>query len=153
MQTSPGARFRIGVFAVVTRGERALLAQRRDSGWWNLPGGGLEAGETADEGVVREVFEETGLNVEVVRLVGVYSKPQAHEIVLLFECREVGGALHCTDESQAFQWVSPTTLPPQTLPKHAERLEDWSCHYPAAVLRSQRSPSLRDADESGRSHL
>ncbi|HKV83635.1 MAG TPA: NUDIX domain-containing protein, partial [Ktedonobacterales bacterium] len=48
------ARFRIGVFAVIERDGRYLLARRRDIGWWNLAGGGLEYGEAVEEGLARE---------------------------------------------------------------------------------------------------
>lgn len=136
-------RFRIGVFAVVHEHGRVLLARRRDSGWWNLPGGGLERGETVDEGAVREVLEETELLVEVERLIGVYSKPQSEEVVLTFACRVVGGSLAETDESTEFGWWPPDQLPPRTLPKHAERVLDWAEGAPEAVIKAQRSPSLR----------
>ena len=75
--------FRIGVFALIFDDEgRILLGHRRDVDWWNLPGGGMEVGETVDEALCREVREETGLDVEVGQLVGVYSKPQKQEVVL-----------------------------------------------------------------------
>jgi 8-oxo-dGTP diphosphatase len=136
-------RFRIGVFALVHDGDLVLLARRRDSGMWNLPGGGLERGETVDEGVVREVLEETELLVAVERLVGVYSKPQAEEVVLTFACRVVGGALAETDESTEFGWWRADQLPERTLPKHAERVQDWADQAVETVIRAQRSPSLR----------
>ena len=87
-------RFRIGVYALIFNGESILLAHRRDIDWWNLPGGGMEAGETVDEAMIREVREETGLKVRVEQLVGVYSKPQKQEVVLTFRCAVIGGTLH-----------------------------------------------------------
>src|SRR5438105_11293805 len=91
--------FRIGVFALIFNNQKQiLLGHRRDIDWWNLPGGGMEAGETVEEAVGREVREETGLEVEVEQLVGVYSKPQKHEIVLAFRCRVIGGILQATEE-------------------------------------------------------
>jgi 8-oxo-dGTP diphosphatase len=141
---SAAPRFRIGVFAVVHRDGRVLLARRRDSGWWNLPGGGLERGETVDEGAVREVLEETELLVAVERLIGVYSKPQAEEVVLTFSCRVIGGSLAETDESTEFGWWPPDQLPERTLPKHAERVQDWVAGASTALIKAQRSPSLRE---------
>src|SRR5206468_2417151 len=85
------ARFRIGVNALIFDEGHILLAHRRDIDWWNLPGGGMEVGETVDEAVRREVYEETGLEVEVGQLVGVYSKPQKQEIVLTLRCRVTAG--------------------------------------------------------------
>ena len=86
------ARFRVGVFAVIEREGAYLLARRADIGWWNLPGGGLEYGETVDEGLRREVREEIGCEVEIARLVGVYSKPRKREIVLSFLCHLAPGS-------------------------------------------------------------
>ena len=68
--------FRVAVNAVIEREGRVLLARRRDSGWWNLPGGGVEPGESVAEGLRREMLEEIGVEVEIVRLTGVYSKPR-----------------------------------------------------------------------------
>ncbi|MFA5994556.1 MAG: NUDIX domain-containing protein, partial [Parcubacteria group bacterium] len=68
--------FTIGVFGIIRdEKNRVLLVLRQDYDLWNLPGGGLEKGESPWQGVVREVKEETGLDVEVVRLAGIYSKP------------------------------------------------------------------------------
>src|SRR6266567_6257010 len=86
--------FRIGVFALIFDDQgRVLLGHRRDIDWWNLPGGGMEAGETVDEAMIREVREETGLQVRVEQLVGVYSKPQKQEVVLTFRCAVIGGTI------------------------------------------------------------
>src|SRR6266568_4306337 len=90
--------FRIGVYALIFNGESILLAHRRDIDWWNLPGGGMEAGETVDEAIIREVREETGLEVEVDQLVGVYSKPLKQEVVLAFRCRVISGTPRATRE-------------------------------------------------------
>src|SRR5215469_18074989 len=80
-------RFRIGVFAVIERDGCYLLAHRSEIDWWNLVGGGLEYDETVEQGLSREVREEVGAEVEIIRLVGVYSKPRKREIVLTFLCR------------------------------------------------------------------
>lgn len=56
-------------------GRRVLLTQRADNGKWCLPGGQMEPGESAEEACIREIFEETGLEISVGRLIGVYSDP------------------------------------------------------------------------------
>ncbi len=69
-------RVEAGVAAVVFDGaQRVLLGRRADNGLWGLPSGHVEAGETVAEAVRREVREETGLEVAIVRLIGVYSDP------------------------------------------------------------------------------
>src|SRR6202162_5822369 len=132
--------FRIGVFALIFNDEKQiLLGHRRDIDWWNLPGGGMESGETVDEALCREVSEETGLEVEVERLVGVYSKPQKQEVVLTFRCRILGGILQETEGSRECLFSLPDELPANTLPKHRQRIEDAISNQPEAILRAQRS--------------
>ena len=136
--------FRIGVNALIFDDRRVLLAHRRDIDWWNLPGGGMEIGETVEEAVCREVKEETGLEVLVERLVGVYSKPQKQEVVLTFRCQIIGGVLQPTEESRAYGYFSPDALPHNILPKHRERVHDALLNQQAAVLRAQRTSTSED---------
>ncbi len=144
--------FRIGVNALIFDEGRVLLAHRRDIDWWNLPGGGMEIGETLEEAVRREVREETGLMVQVERLVGVYSKPQKQEVVLTFRCRVTGGTLQATEESRACSYFPPDALPRNTLPKHRERIMDALLNQEAAVLRDQFRSSIED-QQLGEDHL
>ena len=137
-------QFRIAVYALIFREREILLALRRDTDWWNLPGGGLELGETVEEGVCREVREETGLEVEVDHLVGVYSKPQKQEIVLTFLCRTLSGTLTVTNESRECRYFVPEAMPVNTLPKHRQRVMDALLNEKHAVLRTQRSTAEED---------
>ncbi|MBA2395542.1 MAG: NUDIX domain-containing protein [Ktedonobacteraceae bacterium] len=138
------ALFRIGVNALIFDEERILLAHRRDIDWWNLPGGGMELDETVEEATCREVLEETGLEVVVDSLVGVYSKPQKREIVLTFRCHAIGGELTATEESRACAYFAPDALPLNTLPKHRQRVEDAMLDEPHAIIRSQLNSSEID---------
>ncbi len=142
--SSSPVQFRIAVYALIFREREILLALRRDIDWWNLPGGGLELGETVEEGVCREVREETGLEVEVDHLVGVYSKPQKQEIVLTFLCRTLGGTLIATEESRECCYFLPEAMPENTLPKHRQRVLDMLLNEKHAVLRTQRSTPEED---------
>lgn len=137
---------RVGAFAIISDEQgRVLISRRSDSGWYNLPGGGVEPHESAPEGLIREVREETGLEVEVERLVGLYSKPQKHEMVLTFEARVVGGTLEPSDEADQHLWVQPTDLQSYSvLPKHLERIQDALRAESAAIVKDQRSPSTRE---------
>jgi 8-oxo-dGTP diphosphatase len=146
LSISPGnlAQFRIGVNALIFEEGRVLLAHRRDIDWWNLPGGGMELGETVEDAIRREVREETGLEVAVEYLVGVYSKPQKREIVLTLRCRVLGGTLTATEESRECRYFAPNALPLNTLPKHRQRVEDALLNEPHAVMRAQLSSSEVD---------
>jgi ADP-ribose pyrophosphatase YjhB (NUDIX family) len=117
--------FTIGVFAIIRDEQnRVLLILRNDYDLWNLPGGGLEKGESPWQGVVREVKEETGLNVEIVRLTGVYSKTDKDEIVFSFECKIIDGELTLNEEAKEFQFFSFNELPKNMSQKQVERIED-----------------------------
>ncbi|HEY1011840.1 MAG TPA: NUDIX domain-containing protein [Herpetosiphonaceae bacterium] len=142
---------RVGAFAIIRDDQgRVLLSRRADSGWWNLPGGGVEPHETVTEGVVREVREETGLEVVAGRLIGVYSKPQKHEIVLTFECKIVGGTMVASDEADLNEWFAPDALPTeQFLPKHRERVLDALSEEAGAIVRDQRQPSVAAGNVGG----
>ena len=137
--------FRIGVFALIFNNEKQiLLGHRRDIDWWNLPGGGMESGETVDEALCREVREETGLEVKVERLIGVYSKPQKQEVVLTFRCQVIGGTLQSTEETRESRFFMPDALPGNTLPKHRQRIEDALLNQQSAIIRAQRSSTEED---------
>ncbi|GLV56462.1 DNA mismatch repair protein MutT [Dictyobacter sp. S3.2.2.5] len=131
--------FRVAVSALIFHEEQILLALRRDIGWWNLPGGGMEIGETVEEALHREVLEETGLKVEIEQLVGVYSKPQKQEVVLTFRCHVIGGVLTTTEESSECRYFATTDLPRNLLPKHRQRVDDALLRQERAVLRNQLS--------------
>ncbi|MFJ8040173.1 NUDIX domain-containing protein [Kitasatospora sp. NPDC096147] len=110
------------VTAVVTDDSgRLLLIHKTDNGLWALPGGGHDIGESVAQAVVREVLEETGVNVEVVAVTGLYTDP-AHvmayddgevrqQFSICFRARPVGGALRTSEESKEVRWVAPVDLP------------------------------------------
>lgn len=80
-----------------------LLQKRGDSGKWGFPGGAIELGETPQAAAVREAKEETGLDVETGRLIGVYTDPdvtypngdRVQSIIIVYELKAVGGELFC----------------------------------------------------------
>jgi ADP-ribose pyrophosphatase YjhB (NUDIX family) len=94
------AQFVLAAFAVIYDADgRVLLCHRRDMDVWNLPGGGLESRELPDEAVMREVKEETSLEVSVERLVGIYGKQDRDELVFVFECRILRGTPTSSEEA------------------------------------------------------
>ena len=118
---------------------RVLLTQRRDLPFWCLPGGQLEAGETPMEAVVREVAEETGLEVEVERLVGVYCMPRwqaGGATILLFRCSRQGGALQLTSETIDVGYFAPDAFPVDLTSMHRQRINDAVANVEKAFLRT-----------------
>ncbi|HEU5439477.1 MAG TPA: NUDIX domain-containing protein [Ktedonobacterales bacterium] len=142
----PAMRFQIGVFAtVLDNAARVLLVHRTDCDWWCQPGGGMESGETPWEGVIRETREETGFEVAVERLAGIYSwAPREDEVIFGFVCRLVGGELATSDESDDVRFFSPDALPANTFPEHVHRIHDALQGAPRALLTRARGPSSRD---------
>lgn len=128
------------------RGE-ILLQKRSDNGFWSMPGGGVDPGESVEQGALREVWEETGLRVRMVRLVGVYSDPHnymvtrypdgniVHNVSLCFVCERVSGTLQISHESTDIGYFPITALPEPMMPSHRIRLQD--------VLAQQREPFIR----------
>lgn len=116
--------FTVGAFAIIFDNQgRVLLVHRRDMDVWELPGGGVESGELPTEAAVREVREESGLEVTVERLVGVYGKEAKDELVFAFVCRAVGGVLGPSDETDACAFFDTDTIPYNISPKQVERIK------------------------------
>jgi ADP-ribose pyrophosphatase YjhB (NUDIX family) len=86
--------------------DRALLVRERERGW-ELPGGCVEPGETLEQALRRELREESGCEVEVGPLVGVYSRltPPA-ALVLLFACRHLAGVPRPSTETPEVAWLA-----------------------------------------------
>ena len=143
------AMHKLGAFAVILDGQsRVLLCHRTDRDAWNLPGGGVELLESPWEAVVREVEEEVGLKVDVQRLVGLYAVPEQEVLALTFVCTRSGGAERPSEEADQIQWFHPDRLPPNTLPRHVERVKDALANGTEVFMRVQAQPGA-PADAAG----
>lgn len=106
-----------------------LRAHPPAAGSWSLPGGRIEPGETATAAVIREVAEETGLRVEVSRLIGTVERDAGHDAMYViddYECTVTGGRLRPGDDAADVRWCTPDevrSLP--TAPELVETLESW----------------------------
>lgn len=140
-------KLRLGASAILFNGEgKFLLTQRMDNGQWCLPGGAVESGETVAEACIREVWEETGLNVRVKRLVGVYSHPdqliiykdgnKAFIVAIHFEVEVTGGELGLSNETTDFGYFTVEEMEKlQMLGRHKERVLDTLKNQVAAVIK------------------
>jgi ADP-ribose pyrophosphatase YjhB (NUDIX family) len=117
-----------GVVVAVVEDDKVLLTKREDFPVWCLPGGGIENGETLAEAAVREVQEETGVNVKLTRLVGLYSRPewsQSGSHGILFAASHIDGQLRTqTAETVDAGFFHPADLPTEILWWHRQRIAD-----------------------------
>ncbi|ABD09525.1 MULTISPECIES: NUDIX hydrolase [Frankia] len=110
------------VSAIVPDSEgRILLIRRTDNGYWAIPGGGVEPGESVRQATAREVMEETGISCEVTGVVGIYSNPGhvaaydngevRQQFSICFRTRMTGGEPRTSDESSQVRFVAISDLP------------------------------------------
>ncbi|MEU9082488.1 NUDIX domain-containing protein [Streptomyces subrutilus] len=115
----------VSVAGIVIRDDgRVLVIRRADNGAWEPPGGILERDERPEEGVLREVAEETGIAVEVEQLTGVYKNLTLGVIALVFRCRPIGGEEQLSDESTAVRWLTPNEVEQSMQEVFAVRVAD-----------------------------
>ncbi|HEX6675073.1 MAG TPA: NUDIX domain-containing protein [Actinomycetes bacterium] len=115
-----------GSAVVADQEGRILLHRRDDNALWSIPGGAMEVGESIGQTVVREVKEETGLDVEPYSIVGVYSDPRhvaeygdgevRQQFSICFACQVVGGQLATSEESPEVCFFSPAEI--DSMPLH-----------------------------------
>ena len=124
--TPPGSRRYperpiLGVGALIFEGDRILLVERGQEplkGYWSLPGGVLERGETLKQAVRREVLEETGLEVEPTGEFEIFERimrdaegrPEYHYVLIDYTCRVTGGRLRAASDVRRAAWVPRAAL-------------------------------------------
>ena len=103
---------------IVIPSEEGIVLVRRGNdpfeGQWALPGGFVEVGETVEQAAVRETEEETGLKVEVIRLVGVYSEPdrdpRGHNVSVAFLARPLSGQMQAATDAAEVEALDPSAV-------------------------------------------
>ena len=126
--------------------QKLLLTRRSDNGRWCLPGGGMDAGESASEACAREVREETGLDVRVTRIAGVYTSPhqiieysdgnRIQPIAFSFEAEVVGGELGLSEETTDYGYFTFHEMDGLDLMEHhKERIQDAAQNPESVVVK------------------
>src|SRR5512133_4377105 len=88
----------VALVFICDQGTILLVKQNYGNQYWSLPGGVMEAGESLEQAAIREVKEETGLDIQPGKLIGVYSKPGENALALTFEGKVIGGILRADHE-------------------------------------------------------
>ncbi|MCB8943090.1 MAG: NUDIX domain-containing protein [Ardenticatenaceae bacterium] len=147
----------VTVAACVRDENGRLLWQRRgDFGWWGIPGGMLELDESLPDCVVREVKEETGLDVRPTRLVGMYTSPEfdvtypngdeVQQVTAVFECQVTGGQLQADGgETLDLMWRDVDDIP-ETAPWYRVFVADLRAERPEATFQRGREGQVRASD-------
>ncbi|MFF3008494.1 NUDIX hydrolase [Kitasatospora sp. NPDC057940] len=129
----------VSVAGVVVREDgRVLAICRADNGAWEPPGGVLEVAESVEDGVRREVYEETGIKVCVERLTGVYKNVNRGIVALVFRCSPENQIVRLSDESVEVAWLAPAEVSARMAEVYAVRVLD--------ALRGDAAPSVRTHD-------
>lgn len=122
---SEPAKHSISVAAAIVDDDGRVLATRRaDNGHWEPPGGVLELDEEIETGLRREVFEETGLTIDVDGLTGVYKNMRRGIVALVFRCRAAGGQLGSSDEVRECRWMTQAEISAHMDEAYAVRVLD-----------------------------
>ena len=119
---------RVGINVAVFQDNRILLTKRNDFEVWCMPGGKVESGETVVEAALRETYEETGLEVKLTGLVGVYSMPKSKawcNLIVSFTAYPRGGNLKLQEsEVQEIRFFNVDDIPQELLWGQRQRIKD-----------------------------
>ena len=134
-----GAGRPLPVYQGVVIGERGvLLGVRRDLRGWELPGGAALAGESGEDAVRREIFEETGVRVAVERRVGDYVRTGFRpHTARVYACRHLSGELRASCETMALGWFDPGRLPDTLFPWYRAPITDALAAAAEPVVRRE----------------
>ena len=119
---------KVAAICIVERQGQVLMIRRGNEpgyGLWSMPGGYVDRGEIVEEAAVREVQEETGLEVEIRQLVGLFSQKGHTVIVAAFAARELGGSLAAGSEALEVGFFSTDSLPDLAFTRDEHILACW----------------------------
>lgn len=119
---------KVSVISIVPRDDKILMIRRGTDvgyGLWGLPGGYVDRGEVVESAAAREVWEETGLEVEIGDLLGLFSEPGNPVMVAAYAAQETGGTLEAGPEALEVGFFSVDQLPELAFPRDREVLKRW----------------------------
>ena len=143
MPTRP--QFILWAFGIIRNEEGKILRVQRNDIQRNgdysrtLPWWGVEDNESPRDAAIREVKEETGLDVEIVKLVGLYAKDYQNEVCFTFECKVTWGELTLNEEARAFARYSLEELPKAISERQVARVKDFLINEEALTRRIERA--------------
>ncbi len=124
-------RHSVSVAGIVVNDEgKVLVIRRRDNGHWEPPGGVLEISETFEEGARREILEETGIEVRVERLTGVYKNMKRGIVALVFRCAPLDRPSDSTEEAKEIRWMTLEEVRETMAPAYSVRVSDAFEEWP-----------------------
>lgn len=142
---------RIGAAAIIVNEKNeVLLNHRTDFDLWDLPWWCVEPWETPRDAVIREVKEETGLDVQIKELLGIYSKTDEDALTFQFIVEIIGWATTVSDEASEIVFFDKDALPKNTLPKHIERIKDYFSDSKRPILKEQKGKSTIQLIKEGK---
>ena len=139
----------VAVFGVVRNSANEVLMIENPLRGWELPGGRVEEGENLIRALEREIREETGVNAEIGKLLGIYSRIDPPFMVLLgFAGRYQSGGLIPSEESLVVEWVEPSQVIARiSHPAIRDRVQDMLAENEQVVYRSHSTNPYRIHDK------
>ena len=119
---------KVAAASIIERDGKVLMVRRAIQpgyGLWSIPGGYVDRGEVVEEAAVREVWEETGLRVEIQCMIGLFSEHGHPVVVAVFAAREVGGNLRAGEETLELGFFSLDGLPELAFARDGQMLARW----------------------------
>lgn len=134
---------KVAVLTVIPWDDGILLGLRRENpggGLWSFPSGFVDRGEVVEEAAKRETLEETGLDVELTGLVGVYSAAGNPVVVIAFEAEVRGGTLQADDDLKELRGFALDALPELAFSHDTQIIRDWQAFRSRAALAESATP-------------